>query len=410
MCSVGWKAMSDSPSENPFSGLPFFGDMAKAMNSQGPLQWDVARQTAMMTALSGTSTEPNVDPTSRVGIEQLVPIADLHVRNHTGLDTAPAGKLPHVVVVNRSMWVHHTLESYKPLFNELATSLSGSSTTPADAVDVTQDDPMMNMMASLNKMMAPAMMGMSVGTMVGQLALKSFGQYDLPLPREPQDQLLIVASNVDEFAHDWSIPVDDMRMWVLIHELTSHAVLTSPHIRLAVSNAISSYMRGFSPNPHALMERLSNMDMGTSDPMVMMQKLLTDPTIILGAVRSASQEAQAPSLDAMIAAIIGYIDHAVDTVSASLLGGSSQISEAVRRRRVEASPSDTFVEQLLGLRLTRQQVERGHAFAAGVVERAGQDGLAALFAAAGNLPTPNELDAPGLWLARLNIEQRDINE
>ena len=410
MCSIGWKAMSDSPSENPFSGLPFFGDMAKAMSSQGPLQWDVARQTAMMTALSGTSTEPNVDPASRVGIEQLVPIADLHVRNHTGLDTAPAGKLPHVVVVNRSMWVHHTLESYKPLFNELATSLSGASTTTADALDVTQDDPMMNMMASLNKMMAPAMMGMSVGTMVGQLALKSFGQYDLPLPREPQDQMLIVASNVDEFAHDWSIPVDDMRMWVLIHELTSHAVLASPHIRVAVSNAISSYMRGFSPNPHALMERLSNMDMGTSDPMAMMQKFLTDPTIILGAVRSASQEAQAPSLDTMIAAIIGYIDHAVDTVSASLLGGSSQISEAVRRRRVEASPSDTFVEQLLGLRLTRQQVERGHAFAAGVVERAGQDGLAALFAAAGNLPTPNELDAPGLWLARLNIEQRDINE
>jgi len=402
--------MSDSPSENPFSGLPFFGDMAKAMSSQGPLQWDVARQTAMMTALSGNSTEPNVDPAARVGIEQLVPIADLHVRNHTGLDTAAAGKEPHVVVVNRSMWVHHTLESYKPLFNELATSLSGSSVTPTDSLDTHEDDPMMNMMASLNKMMAPAMMGMSVGTMVGQLALKSFGQYDLPLPREPHEQMLIVASNVDDFAHDWSIPVDDMRMWVLIHELTSHAVLASPHIRLAVNTAISSYIGGFSPNPNALMERLTNLDLGTSDPMAMMQKFLTDPTIILGAVRSASQEVQAPSLDAMIAAIIGYIDHAVDTVSASLLGGSSQISEAVRRRRVEASPSDTFVEQLLGLRLTRQQVERGHAFAAGIVERAGQEGLAALFVAPGNLPTPNELDAPGLWLARLNIEQRDIND
>ena len=402
--------MSDSPSENPFSGLPFFGDMAKAMSSQGPLQWDVARQTAMMTALSGNSTEPNVDPAARVGIEQLVQIADLHVRNHTGLETSSTGKLPQVVVVNRSMWVHHTLESYKPLFNELATSLSGSPIIPTDALDVHQDDPMMNMMASLNKMMAPAMMGMSVGTMVGQLALKSFGQYDLPLPREPRDQMLIVASNVDEFANDWSIPVDDMRMWVLIHELTSHAVLTSPHIRTAVSAAISSYIGGFSPNPNALMERLTSLDLGTSDPMAMMQKFLTDPTIILGAVRSASQESQAPSLDAMIAAIIGYIDHAVDTVSASLLGGSSQISEAVRRRRVEASPSDTFVEQLLGLRLTRQQVDRGHSFAAGVVERAGQEGLASLFSAAGNLPTPNELDAPGLWLARLNIEQRDISE
>ena len=308
------------------------------------------------------------------------------------------------------MWVHHTLESYKPLFNELATSLSGSPIVPTDALDIHQEDPMMNMMASLNKMMAPAMMGMSVGTMVGQLALKSFGQYDLPLPREPRDQMLIVASNVDEFANDWSIPVDDMRMWVLIHELTSHAVLTSPHIRTAVSTAISSYIGGFSPNPNALMERLTSLDLGTSDPTAMMQKFLTDPTIILGAVRSGSQEVQAPSLDAMIAAIIGYIDHAVDTVSASLLGGSSQISEAVRRRRVEASPSDTFVEQLLGLRLTRQQVDRGHSFAAGVVERAGHEALAVLFIAAGNLPTPNELDAPGLWLARLNVEQRDISE
>jgi putative hydrolase len=364
----------------------------------------------MMTALSGNSSEPNVDPAARVGIEQLVPIADLHVRNHTGLDTASVGKDPHVVVVNRSLWVHHTLESYKPLFTELAQSLSATSATYSTEIDSLHDDPMANMMASLNKMMAPAMMGMSVGTMVGQLALRTFGQYDLPLPREPRDQVLIVVANVDEFASDWSLATNDMRMWVLIHELTSHAVLTSPHIREALSAALSSYIAAFSPNPQALMDRLTNMDLGTGDPMAMMQKFLTDPTIILGAVRSTSQEAQAPALDAKIAAIIGYIDHAVDAVSASLLGGSSQISEAVRRRRVEASPSDTFVEQLLGLRLTRDQVQRGHAFAAGVVERAGQSGLSALFASPGNLPTPNELDAPGLWLARLNIEQRDIDD
>lgn len=402
--------MSDSPNENPFSGLPFFGDMAKAMASQGPLQWDVARQTAMMTALSGATSEPNVDPAARLGIEQLVPIADLHVRNQTGLDTAAADKDPRVVVVNRSMWVHHTLESYKPLFNELAQSLSAAPATNSTEIELPQDDPMINMMASLNKMMAPAMMGMSVGTMVGQIALRTFGQYDLPLPREPRDQILIVVSNIDEFASDWSLATNDMRMWVLIHELTSHAVLTSPHIREALSTALSSYIAAFSPNPHALMDRLTNMDLGTGDPMAMMQKFLTDPTIILGAVRSTSQQTQAPALDAKIAAIIGYIDHAVDAVSASLLGGSSQISEAVRRRRVEASPSDTFVEQLLGLRLTRNQVQRGHDFATGVVERAGQSGLSAMFASPDNLPTPSELDAPGLWLARLNIEQRDIGD
>ena len=110
------------------------------------------------------------------------------------------------------------------------------------------------------------------------------------------------------------------------------------------------------------------------------------------------------AIDAMIAAIIGYVDHSVDAVSTSVLGNGNQIAEAVRRRRVEASPSDTFVEQLLGLRLTQAQVERGHAFVEGVVERAGNDGLTALFSRSGNLPTPSELDAPGLWLARIELQ------
>jgi uncharacterized protein (DUF2342 family) len=122
--------------------------------------------------------------------------------------------------------------------------------------------------------------------------------------------------------------------------------------------------------------------------MVMMNKFFTDPSIILGAVRSPMQENLAPSLDAMVAAIIGYVDHAVDTISTSVLGAGSQIAEAVRRRRVEASPSDSFVEQLLGLHLTQGQVERG---------------LSQLFVRSGNLPTPSELDAPGLWLARIAL-------
>jgi uncharacterized protein (DUF2342 family) len=38
------------------------------------------------------------------------------------------------------------------------------------------------------------------------------------------------------------------------------------------------------------------------------------------------------------------------------------------------------------------------------MERAGADGLAKLFTQPGNLPTPNELDAPGLWLARIELD------
>lgn len=389
--------MSHNPDESPFPGMPFFGDLAKQLSSQGPLQWDIARQVALMTATEGSNSEANVDPTSRVAIERLLPIADQRVRDLTGLATAPLGAPPKVDVVNRSMWTHHTLAAYRPMFTDLANSLTSRSLEKDDS------DPMSQMMSSLNKMMGPAMMGMSVGTMIGQLALRAFGQYDLPLPRETQNTILIVAPNIERFAADWSIAADDMRMWVLISELTSHAVLTIPHVRDTVSAAVRHYVAGFSPNPNALMERLTNMDLGDSDPMAMMNKFFTDPSIILGAVRSPMQEGLAPSLDAMVAAIIGFIDHAVDTISTSVLGTGTQIAEAVRRRRVEASPSDSFVEQLLGLHLTQAQVERGTAFIGGVVERAGTDGLSRLFARSGNLPTPSELDAPGLWLARISL-------
>ena len=404
--------MSNNPDEQPFAGIPLFGDLAKAMAGQGPLQWDVARQVAISTATNGTNTEANVDPSSRVSLEQLAPIADMHVRNYTGLTTGTGGVtgigLPNIVVTNHSTWVHHTLESYKPLFTQLAQALSNPSVDPPQPgteLEI-ETDQIAEMMLSLNKMMAPAMMGMSIGSMIGQLSLRAFGQYDLPIPREPKNQMLLVASNVEQFANDWSIAVDDMRMWVLIHELTSHAVLSVEHVRDSINQQMSKYIAAFRPNPNALMDRLTTMDLGTTDPMAMMQKFLTDPTILLGAVLSPEQERQAPVLDAMIASIIGYIDHSVDAISALVLGGGAQIAEAVRRRRVESAPHDSFVEQLLGLRLTRQQVERGHAFAAGVTERAGHEGLSQLFTQAGNLPTPSELDAPGLWLARIELQDK----
>ena len=389
--------MTNSPDENPFGGMPFFGDLAKAMASQGPLQWDVARQVALMTATHGSNSEANVDPASRIAVERLTPIAEMHVRESTTIDL---GGNSRVQVVNRSMWTHLTLEAYKPMFQNLAESLSR--TNEGSAIE--SDDPMANMFASLNKMIAPAMMGMSVGTMVGQLSLRAFGQYDLPVPRDTRAGVVVVAPNVESFAADWSIDPNDMRMWVLVHELTTHSLLAQEPVRRALSNALARYISGFRPNPDALMERLSGVEIGTDDPMSAMQRFFTDPSILLGAVRSPEQESLAPELDAIVAAIIGYVDHHVDQVANSLLGGGSRIAEAVRRRRVEASPQDTFVEQLLGLKLSPTQVERGTSFIDGVVERAGTAALTNLHTREGNLPTPNELAAPGLWLARLEVQ------
>jgi uncharacterized protein (DUF2342 family) len=106
-----------------------------------------------------------------------------------------------------------------------------------------------------------------------------------------------------------------------------------------------------------------------------------------------------------VAVVIGFVDHTVDSIAERLLSSGSLVAEAVRRRRVEADTADRFVEKLLGVTVTQAQVDRGNRFAAGVVERAGNEGLARLWGSAKELPTPAEVDAPGLWLARIDLPE-----
>ena len=394
------------PADNPFGGLPMFGDLSRAMSGQGPLNWDAAKQFAQLAA-TANNPEGNVDPPTRIALQELARIVEPHVASVMGRDVGG----DEIVTVTPGVWAQETLEAYRPLFTELAVSLGkrppvsdSSGDSSGDSSDDSSDDPMAAMMLGLSKMMAPAMLGMAIGSMVGHLATRAFGQYDLPIPRAIGRQISIVPGTIDSFAADWSLPRDSMRLWVLVQELTTHVVFSVEHIHQGLSELVRSHVGAFRSDPSAVAEKLATIEFDGDDPMKALQRTLGDPEILLGAVRSPEQEALQPRLDAAVAAVVGYVDHVVDQVATRLVGGDARrIAEAVRRRRLETSPDDVFVERLLGLHLTQQHVERGRAFIAGVVDRASNDAVNQLLDLPGALPTPAELDAPGLWLARLEF-------
>src|SRR6188768_2929997 len=71
---------------NPFGNIPLFGDLAKALAGQGPLNWDAARQFAHLAAEgSATSSPVNVDPAVRIALADHSRIAEIPVRDVTGL-------------------------------------------------------------------------------------------------------------------------------------------------------------------------------------------------------------------------------------------------------------------------------------------------------------------------------------
>jgi putative hydrolase len=385
--------------------MPFFGDLMKMIGQQGPVAWDAASQLAITIATEG-EFEPNVDPLERIRLEQLGRVAELQVTSLTGLDTLVAGRSVEIVPVTRTMWVVDTIEAWKPLFSNLATALgsphAGGATPDAGPLTPASPDPEA-WLGELLQALNPMLLGMTAGSMVGHLARRSFGVYDLPIPRKASHEVQVVPAGIDAFAAEWSIDADDLRLWVLLHELTHHAVLNVPHVRTRLEGLLASYAAGFRADPSAFTSRLGDLDPAQLQGGFDMAELFGDPEMLLGAVQSPEQRDLIPQIEATVAVVVGYVDHVMDHIGANLISSYGMVTEAMRRRRVEASEADRFVERLLGLHLTQDRYDRAASFVDGVVERAGFGALERLWADERDLPTPAEVDAPGLWLARIDL-------
>ena len=383
---------------NPFEGIPFLGDLAKMLQggAGGAGRWDAARQFAAQVATGGTP-ESNPDPLERIKLEELSRVAELRVGDVTGLDVSTTGRPVTIVPVTRSEWSRRTLDAWRPLLERLSTSLTAG---PASLEGVADDDPLVSLLQGFSNAFGPVLFGMQAGAMVGHLATRALGQYDLPVPRPPSDELVVVADNVAAFGREWSLADDDLRLWICVSELATHAVLGVGHVRTRLDALLLEYAGAFRVDPGALEGRLADVD--PTDPAAL-QDALGDPAALLGAISSPEQAALRPQLEALVAAVVGYVDWVVDRVGESLIPSYGMLTEALRRRRVEAGEGDRFVEHLLGLELGQAQYDRGAAFVDGIFERAGAEGVARLWSDERHLPTPAEVDAPGLWLARIDL-------
>ena len=379
-----------------------FRDLFSMVRQQGPLPWDAAKQFALSIATDGKA-EGNVDPIERIKIEQLARVAELKVADVTGLPVAPGGRGITLVPCNRSTWVQRSMDDYRDYFSLMADSLSGAAASPAENAGTPDPDDPFAWMAPMMNALGPMMLSLTAGSMVGHLARRALGAYDLPIPRPPTDELPIVVTNLVEFGEQWSLPDDDLHLWVCLHEIAHHTVLGIPHVRERLDTLLRTYLSSFDSAGGDLGERLAQLDVGDPGGMLSVEKLFADPQVLLGAIQSRTQVELGPQIEALVTTIVGYVDHVLDECGSGLIGSYSMVTEALRRRRVEASSADHFVEQLFGLNLTRKHYDRGLAFVKGIVDRAGKPGLERLWRSERELPTPSEIDAPGLWLARIDL-------
>ena len=118
---------------------------------------------------------------------------------------------------------------------------------------------------------------------------------------------------------------------------------------------------------------------------------------------SPEQRSISSALTAQTTAIGAAVDHITAGIAESLTSSPAALREAWYRYRIEEGKGEQAFAGLFGLNVGQDEVDRGRAFVTGVLERADKDALARLWGDELDLPTPNEVDAPGLWLARIGL-------
>lgn len=365
------------------------------LQSSGPVNWEVAEQIADFVALGG-GVEQTIEPAAGIQLEQLARAAQTLVVGETGLTAT--FRAP-VRTVGPKAWAELHLVALRPVLEALASRLGGAMQVEVETP--TDEEPAGDPFAALVPAMAPLLLGLQAGSMIGHLARHALGRYDLPLPTDDEPSLCFVVANLDAFEREWALPREDLRFYVAIHEVVHAAERSVPWVRKRLVDLATEYVSSYEVDVDEFEARF-----GDIDPLDLssIRSLAERPEMLLGAMQSDRQRAVLTRLQALTTALEGYADTVLERVSEPLIPSFARIHEAMQRHRIERGEAERFIEALLGLKLDRADYERGQTFCRGVIERAGLDGLNRLWEHEGMIPTPAELDAPGLWLARIELD------
>src|SRR3984885_6359812 len=386
-----------SAPDNPMGGL--LGDLMKVIGS-GPGSADswfeAARTLAFGVATDGGEDE-NPDPLVRIAFEELARVAEMHVAEATGISPASGAGGVSFEAVGPGQWSFRVLDAYRPVLKAMVEAQQQGAAAVPSSMDLSELDPdsaggLGGLLGQFALTLGPVFLGMQFGSAAGHLARRAFGQYALPLPWPESNALLLVPGNVARFAEDWSLPLQEVQLWICLRELTMHAVMTRPGARSSLPTLLADASTHAAAAQRNIVERLGE---GMGDA-TSIEEALGDPEALLADLISPEQRNISSTLTAQTTALGAYVDHVTASIAQTLTSSPAALSEAWYRYRIEEGKGEMAFAGLFGLDVGQDEVDRGRAFVAGVVERAGENALTRLWTDEIDLPTPAEVDAPGL--------------
>jgi coenzyme F420 biosynthesis associated uncharacterized protein len=231
-----------------------------------------------------------------------------------------------------------------------------------------------------------------LGTLLGYMGSRVLGQYDpvLSFPGSdraglPQPALLIVEPNVRDFESKSELPIDSLRRWLMLHELT-HAWQFELHPWLA-------------PHLTGMVEELTKLPTG--------RRLSGFEDLLRTARNLRPQLALIGRVQAVMAVLEGHGNFVMREVGRRHIPDFDALDSAFHRRHEPTSSLERLILLISGVGLKLQQYQQGERFLREIQARGGQPALDRVWNSAETLPSWREVRRPELWLRRMGLDPRE---
>lgn len=364
------------------------GSKVKSLSNSDPsaglIDWDQARGIAVNMNRGQTLTAPErarLDAYySQLGA-RCVPL----VRDFTGVELPQ--RLDQTFAFDRIDWINANLEAFKVMFapiEALTSETSGSSFAA-------------RLWGGINRNVISA----EVGLMLGYLARRVLGQYDLALlGREPvtTGKLYYVEPNIAMVERALHLPKDEFRMWLALHEIT-HAFEFEGHdwVRPHFNALLERYFEYFKADVEqlrqgwrgmkAIVDRARSQDRGDAS--------------WIEAMMVPEQRAIFNEMQALMCIVEGYSNFVMNAVGRQLLPSYESIAAKFEQRKRERGFAEQLFARLTGLDMKMAQYRLGEEFIDRVAAEHGRAAVDRIWASADNIPTMDEIRHPERWMVRV---------
>jgi coenzyme F420 biosynthesis associated uncharacterized protein len=220
-----------------------------------------------------------------------------------------------------------------------------------------------------------------VAFMLSFIGRRVLGQYDPQLLGvEPMggEGLYLVESNVEEWGRRANLPDDDLRRWLILHEMT-HAWQFAAH----------SWLRPYMESSMRVL--LDSVKRGTAPA----ARIAAFAGVLPAQWRVMRQ------VQGTMSVIEGYSNLVMNELGGKLLPGFARLEQAYRERSSGKSPLDVLIWKLTGLDLKLQQYTRGEAFCRAIFDQHGMKVLNLVWNSEAHMPRLEELAHPDAWYRRV---------